>query len=883
METPDEILEKINKNDLKKTQGKLKIFFGMCAGVGKTYSMLQHAKELAKNGSNPLIGYIETHGRRETADLLDGLNVLTRKKVNYKGIEFDEFDLEKAIELKPEFILVDELAHSNIPGMKHSKRYQDVLELLENGINVLTTVNVQHIESRSKTVEQITGIPILETVPDSIIEIAEDIELIDLPIEELLKRLSEGKVYVPDKAKIASQNFFKAGNLISLREMALRLTAEKVENDLVDYMSSKNIEGPWKAGDKLMVAVGSSPFSAELIRWTRRMAYALRSQWYAVYIKTNLKENEKSLAQLEKNLRLAKELGAEVITSADTDIVDGLLHIARRNNISQIIIGKPAKYNFLNYIKKDNYIDRLIHESGNIDIYIVRPTELRNKEIKKQWEVKFNSSKEEYFVSALSVILLSGICFPFRDYLGYQSVGLILLLNLLILPFYVGRGAIMASALLNILIWNFFFIPPLFTFEIAKLHDVLTLLLTLVIAITSGFLSTKIRKQKQLVQIREKNTYALLNYTKELSDSKSKYDAIYIALKHIDLNFKVYTTFLDESFEPLISSGDLLHFEEKEISIAKWCLEHNSIAGKFTNNLPDAHGQYFPIVTKRKNIGVICLLLQNKLSVEDESLINNIITQLAGVYEKEETADQIKQMLIETESKKLYDTLFDSISHEFRTPIAVISGSATSLLEDNISNNHDLVKNFANEIYIASKRLNLLVENLLDITRLESGKLKLIKQLYNLHDIIIEVISQLKENRKKHILNLQLSAENPNVRVDYGFISQAIFNILHNSFSYTSDGSVITISSVRKGDKIQISISDNGYGLKDEELKRLFRKFYRPPGTKAGGTGLGLSIAKGFVEAHSGTIQLLESAEGGAEFRIRIPVEVSYFNREKHE
>ena len=301
---PDEILASLKNSEVKKTQGKLKVFLGMCAGVGKTYAMLLHAKELKNKNYNVIIGYVETHGRADTVKLVDGLNILPRMKIEYKEIEMEEFDLEKAIELKPDYILVDELAHTNAPGLKHSKRYQDVLELLDNGINVLTTLNVQHIESRSKTVEQITGIPIHETVPDSIIEIAENIELIDLPIEELLQRLSEGKVYVPEKAKIAFQNFFKMGNLISLREMSLRLTAEKVESDLVHYMSEKNIEGPWKAGDKLMVAVGTSPFSAELIRWTRRMSYALKSQWYAVYIKTEVNENPKNNEQLEKNLTM---------------------------------------------------------------------------------------------------------------------------------------------------------------------------------------------------------------------------------------------------------------------------------------------------------------------------------------------------------------------------------------------------------------------------------------------------------------------------------------------------------------------------------------------------------------------------------------------------
>ena len=872
MKTPDEILKEIQSADIKKSRGKLKIFFGMCAGVGKTYSMLLHAKELLKSGNTVLVGYIETHGRKETAELLDGLELLPRKKVSYKGYEFEEFDLETAIEIKPDYILIDELAHSNVPGLKHSKRYQDVLELLDYGINVLTTINVQHIESRSKTVEQITGVAIQETVPDSIIDLAENIEVIDIPVEELLKRLDEGKVYIPEKAKLAAQNFFKTGNIISLREMALRFTAEKVEGDLIEYMGEKNIVGPWKAGDKLMVAVGSSPFSADLIRWARRMAYALKTHWYAVYVKTDIKLNEKSNENLEKNLRLAKELGAEVITSSDTDLVDGLLQIAHRHNVTQIIIGKPTKYNLLNYLKSDNYIDRLILESGNIDIYIVSPESVSNQPRKKRRLNLFTTPVKDYIYSSLSVILVSALCFPFRDYIGYQSVGLLLLFNLLLMPFYSGRGPIIFAALLNSLIWDFFFIPPILTFYVGQLHDVLTILLNLVIAVTSGLLATRLKRQQQLVQIREKNNLALLNFTKELAKCKNKMDAVIIALKHIELNFKTNAYFINENSESVISTGNILTLDPKELSIAKWSLSQNSIAGKFTNNLPDATGQYIPIVTSRKKIGVICLILINKLSIEEENLINNIITQLSGVYENEETAEQMKRMQIETESKKLYDTLLDSISHEFRTPIAVISGSATSLLEKNITDKPDLVRNFADEIYLATKRLNILVENLLDITRLESGKLKLNKDLYNINDVIAETLLQLKDVRENHELIMDLKANNPTSMIDYGFISQAFFNILHNSFIYTPEGSTITISSELVGKNIRITFADNGKGLSEESLKRLFEKFYRPPGTKAGGTGLGLSIAKGFIEAHSGSISVTNNTPSGLIFDIMLPL-----------
>ncbi len=872
MNTPNEILNNINKKELSKGKGKLKIFFGMSAGVGKTYSMLLYAKELMKSGFSVKVGYIETHGRQETADLLNGLELIPQKKIDYKGIEIEEFDLEKAIELKPDYILVDELAHSNIQSMKHPKRYQDVLDLLENGINVLTTLNVQHIESRSKTVEQITGVKINETVPDSIVEIAEIVELIDLPIEELLQRLKDGKVYVPEKAKTAFQNFFKTGNLISLREMALRFTAEKVESDLVNYMSERNIPGPWKAGDKLMVALGPSPFSAELVRWTRRMAYALKTHWYAVYVKTGIKETEKQLEQLENNLRLAKELGAEVITTADTDLVNGLLQFARKNNVSQIIIGKPARYNLLNYFMKDNYVDRLIAESGNIDIYIIRPNQIKQEAVKNKTKFIFETTSKEYIFACLSVLLVSFVCYPFTKYIGYQSIGLIQLLNLLIIPFYAGRGAIIASAILNTLIWNFFYIPPLFTFEIGKLHDVLTLMLNFFIAISAGFLVSRIRKQQALVNVREKNSLALLNYTKELSNCTSKYAAINIALNHIEFHTSSSVTFFDDNSEPIISSEELFSFNNKETAIVKWVLENNKVGGKYTNNLPDSIGMFFPVISKKSKIGVICILLKNKLMIEEENLIINIIEQLISVYEKEEAEEKIKQLTIDTETKRLYDTLFDSISHEFRTPIAIIAGSSTSLLENNIAQNTGLVQNLANEIYIASKRLDLLVENFLDITRLEHGKLNLNLEVYDLKDIINDVLISLKEKSKNYNVQIEYQASNHRILADYTLIAQAFFNILHNEFTYTPDGTNIKITTYNKNNELCVSISDNGSGLSDENLEHLFEKFYRVKGTKAGGTGLGLSISKGFIEAHKGNIIVKKNIPNGLIFNIILPL-----------
>lgn len=873
MKTPDEILKEIEWADRKQGRGKLKIFFGMCAGVGKTYSMLLQAKGLQNLGLNILVGYIETHGREETAELLNGFEIIPRKKITYKGIEFDEFDLEKTLELKPEFVLVDELAHTNIPGTKHNKRFQDVIELLDNGINVFTTVNVQHIESRSKTVEQITGIAIQETVPDSIIELADDIEVIDLPVEELLKRLDEGKVYMPDKALLASKNFFKTGNLISLREMALRLTAEKVESDLIDYMSQKNIEGPWKATDTLMVAVGTSPYSSELIRWTRRVAYSLKTKWFAVYVRTNTADNTILHPQLEKNLRLAKELGAEVITTADTDMVDGLLEVARKNNVTQIIIGKPAKYTILNYLKKNNYIDRLINESGNIDIYIVRPNKIKSQDIKKTQTKKIQIKPKDYLITSLCIAILSAICFPLKEYLGYQTVGLILLLNLIILPFFVGRGAVIFGAVLNSIIWNYFFIPPLFTFEIGKLHDAMTLILNFVVAISSGYLLTKIRKQKDLVKVREKNNLALLDYTKDLAKAKTKHDVIQTTLNHIDKSIDSNVVFYNDELLHFASSREIRQLTDKEKIIAHWCLDNKQIAGKFTDNLPESICQYIPIIKDEEKFGVLGLFLSSKLSIETENLINNYITQMVGIYEKEESREMIQKMELEKESQKLYDTLMDSISHEFRTPIAIISGAASTLFDVKVIDNKEIVSDLAQEIYSASKRMDILVENLLDINRLESGKLKLNIDIYPLNEVVIEVYSQLKNSFGKREVKLDLDRSNPLIKIDFGFIRQALFNILFNTCLYTPETSTIIISTEMLPDKCKIRIQDNGFGVPDEELPKLFGKFYRVPNTKTGGTGLGLSIAKGFVEAHKGKIYAMKNEPSGLIFVIELPYE----------
>ena len=497
---------------------------------------------------------------------------------------------------------------------------------------------------------------------------------------------------------------------------------------------------------------------------------------------------------------------------------------------------------------------------------------LKSDDIKKSKSIKLLSKPKEYLYSLLSVVILSLLCFPFREYLGYQTVGLILLLNLIILPFFIGRGPIIFAALMNSVLWNYFFIPPLFTFEIDKLHDVMTLIINMVVALSSGFLSTKIRKQQELVKMRETHNLALLNFTQDLAQTKNKYDIIQTTLNHIDKNINSNATFINLDFVPIASTRELWDLTEKEKSIVKWSFENNQISGKFTENLPDSICQYIPIFGKDTKIGILAIYLTSKLSIEQENIINNYLTQMIGIFEKETSRELLQKMELTRESQKLYDTLIDSISHEFRTPIAVITGASSILFDDKVIENHKVVSELAKEIFSASKRIDLLVENLLDINRLESGQLRLNKSVISINEIIYDIVNQLtKENTDKKF-KLNLDTSNPYLKLDYGFIRQAIFNILNNSCIYTPNNTTIEVLTEMKKNKCLIIIKDNGPGVSEEQLPKLFDKFYRIPNSITGGTGLGLSISKGFITAHQGKIVVVNNHPSGLLFTIELPL-----------
>jgi two-component system, OmpR family, sensor histidine kinase KdpD len=877
---PDQLLATILKAEAVKQKGRLKIFFGMCAGVGKTYAMLLAAQKHKKDGLDIVIGYIETHGRADTEQLLAGLEIVPRKKTGYKGVVLEEMDLDAVLQRKPAIVLVDELAHTNVPGSRHLKRHQDVLELIENGITVYTTVNVQHLESRAGTVQEITGIKINETVPDSVLENADEIELIDITPDNLLKRFSEGKVYIPRNAALAAENFFRRGNIHALREMALRLTAERVDMDMLDYMRTKNIIGTWKTTEKLMVAVGPGPTSEKLIRWTRRMAFTLGAQWFAVSIDPGKKLSAKKHKLLSYHLELAEELGARIVHSIDADVVEGLLRVALENNVTQIVIGKSNEHPLKNLMAGGSLVDRLIKKSGKIDIYVVNPDRDVSGKEKYGFHAAFTSGIKEYLISVLSISATALICFPLTPHIGYQTVGLILLLVVAGLSLFLGRGPVFFAAVLNLIVWNYFFIPPLFTFQVNNFHDAITLFANFFIALVGGTLISRIHKNQTVLKKSQENISVLYSFLASLNQAASIKEVVASTRRELKKYFNaeaiIYLTEKNQNRLANKPFGNTEFLNEKEFSVASWVFANSEAAGKFTGTLPESGLSYFPLAAPRGIIGVI------GIKYEDDSepapgrliLLKSFLNQITSSLDREITIDRAKQNLVFHESEKLFQTILNTVSHELKTPITIISSSLSNLADDRTAADAASRKQICAELNTAASRLNHLVENILDMSRIETGHLNLNLQYCDISDLIGIAFNELKEEIGGRQIYITVEENLPLIQADINLLKQAFINILHNAAVHTpADGTISVHAGLFTHDKIFIQLDDQGPGVPEKVINRLFEKFYRVPGSKSGGTGLGLAIAKALVEIHNGKILAQNRAEGG--LRITVLLNIS--------
>jgi two-component system, OmpR family, sensor histidine kinase KdpD len=854
---PDALLAQLKREEAKSTRGKLKIFFGMSPGVGKTYAMLQAARQKQAEGCEVVVGIVETHGRKETEALLEGMPIMPRAQIEYRGTTLTEMDLDAILTWHPGLAVVDELAHTNAPGSRHPKRYQDVLELLDAGIDVYTTLNVQHIESRRDTVQQITGVLMRETVPDSVLDLADEIVLVDLTPEQLRSRLAEGKVYLGDRAATAAENFFKESNLTALREMALRIVAEHVDRDLRDIMSEEKIAGPWKTGDRLLVAVSASPYSERLIRYTRRLAASMEASWIVANIEGPRPLSQEEQTRLTRYLALARQLGAEVISTPGTDIGEALLRIARQHNVTQIVIGKPLGTRWINFWKRDP-LRWLMQHSGNIDIHMIPSEELvpRRETIEERLA---RASWRDFGVALVIAAVVTALSLLIFDYTGYWAVSLFYLLAVVLAATRLGRWPTFSLAALSALLWNFLFIPPRFTFHITHLHDFLMFGAYFVIALVIGHLATKLREREESERRREERATALYRFTRTLAASRDLDEALPKVLALIKESFEAdAAVWLRDESGLSYHSASTFPPSSKDESVAVWAFQKKHSAGKSTDTLPDADALYVPLVTGDRAEGVLTVRLANAPTIEQRELLDAFAAQLALFVNKERALEESRAAQVARQSQRLQKTLFDSVSHELKTPLAAMTAALQQPQPDRA------------ELQQAVRRLTRTVDHLLDATRLESGLLQPVREWCDPGELVREAVATT--GLKKGAVQVRIAKNLPPISVDVRLIQQALGALLANAAGHNKNDQPIEVSAARDDSMLVISVADHGPGLAPGEENRVFEKFYRGPGTAPGGLGLGLSIARQLVEAHAGEIVAQNREEGGSRFSIRLPI-----------
>jgi two-component system sensor histidine kinase KdpD len=875
---PDALLAALRKEETRTRRGRLKVFFGMAPGVGKTYAMLEAARRELAAGRDVVIGYVETHRRKETDALTEGLPSIPRRSLEYRGMILTEMDLDAVLARRPQLALVDELAHTNAPGSRHPKRCQDVVELLSAGVDVFTTLNVQHVESRAEAVHQITGTVIRETVPDTVLDDAE-FELVDLPPEELRARLAAGKVYLGEAAEAAQSNFFRPGNLSALRELALRFAAEHVGQDVLAYRQAQGISDPWKSGQRLVVAVSPSPTSAALVRWTKRLAGELQAPWIAVYVERPQPLTTEEQTRLTRHLALARELGAQIITTTDEDVARGLLRAAREQNATQLVVGKPIGFHALDVFHGGSLLNRLIRESGNIDVHAVRAegeTPLLHRPVIRRLSAEAARGYGLALGVVAGVTVLNAIL---QRWTGYQPLALVYLLSVVALAMVVGRGPSLAAATLSALLWDYFFVEPVYTFRITNIHDLMMFLTYFVVALAMGHLAAQLRAQRAAERRREQRATALFLLTRELAQASDFANLLAIIIREVgkSAQTKVALSLPGEVAEAALTPyfASTWDMPEKEQSVASWAFLHQQPAGQGTDTLPSADGLHLPLMAGERIAGVLSLRFQDDtpLAPAQRDLLEASVRQIALVLDRQRLRDAEQQAKLLVESERLSKTLLNSISHEIRTPIAAITSAASSLRAARESGAREVQKLMEEEIEEASQRLNRLVGNLLSMTRLETGHVKPNLDWCDVGDLVHTTMKDLEKELASHPVNLEIAPDLPLVKMDFVLMQQVLTNLLLNAAIHTPARTSIQLRASVEIGTLTITVADSGPGLPLESLPVIFDKFYRAPAAPAGGTGLGLAIVKGFVEAQGGRVSADNRAAGGAIFTVRLPLE----------
>jgi two-component system sensor histidine kinase KdpD len=878
---PDALLKRVQEEEARQQRGKLKVFFGANPGVGKTYAMLEAAHEQQRDGVDVVIGVVETHGRPETEVLLEGLPVIPRRTVEYRGTAVQEFDLDAALARRPALILVDELAHTNAPGSRHAKRWQDVQELLKAGISVYTTINVQHLESLNDVVAQITGVKVRETVPDSALEKADDVELIDLPPDDLLQRLKDGKIYVPEQIQHAIHNFFRKGNLIALRELALRRTAERVDQQMEVYRRDHAVVQTWPAGETIMVCVNMKPRGLRLVRAARQMAASLHAKWIAAYVQVprHLRLPQSERDRVAQTLRLAEQLGAETVTLSGEHVAQEILAYARSRNVTKIIVGKPVR----SWWKEGMFgsvVSDLVHKSGEIDIYVITGEAGEGRQLAAR-ALAPTSKWSSYGLATLGVLLSTALAWMMFPYFGSANLVMVYLLEVVLVAVRYGRGPSVLASFLSVAAFDFFFVPPYLSFAVSDIQYLLTFAVMLAVALIISGLAVRIKDRAEVARYREKRTGVLYSMSRDLASHRGTAVLANVAAKHLrevfDGQVAIFLADADKRLQLQRGEQFFFEFDPKEAGVAQWVFEHRERAGLGSDTLPGASALYLPMVGAGGPIGVVAVRpeqVSRLLDPDQLHLLESLINQIALAIERTRLSEEAQRAHVQAETERTRNAILSSVSHDLRTPLATITGAASSLLHEG-RQAVDLAgrRELARAIYDEAKRLDRLLKNLLDITRLEAGAVQLKREWHPLDEVVGAALARLEGRLREHKVETRLPSHLPLVRIDGVLIEQVLINLLENALRYAPSGSVIEVGASASDTVLTVEVSDRGPGLPPGEEHRVFEKFYRIETDREGGVGLGLTICRGIIAAHGGQIWASNRPGGGAIFRFTLPLE----------
>jgi two-component system sensor histidine kinase KdpD len=874
---PDELLARVAQEESRARRGKLRIFFGYAAGVGKTYAMLSAARRERDAGTEVVVGYVEPHGRRETEALLEGLEALPTRDVPYRGVTLREFDLDAALARRPQLLLVDELAHANAPGSRHSKRWQDVEESLDAGIDVWTTLNVQHIESLNDVIAQITDVVVRERLPDAVLEMADEIELIDITPDELMERLEAGKVYIPHQAERALQNFFDKGNLVALRELTLRQAAHRLHRDVDAARHERAADAPWLTSELLLVCVGPSPTSARIVRATKRLATSLAADWLAVAVETGDRRASAAMQeQTARNLRLAEQLGAETHTLVGRDVAEALVEFARSRNVTKIVVGKTAAPRWKRWLF-GTIVDQLLERGGDVDVCIISG-EGETPRLPKVLATAVPFRWADYGWAAL-IVAGCGLAAWAADVGGLAEANVVMmfLAGVAFVAARLGRGPAIAASIASVMVFDFCFVPPRLTFVVADSEYVITFAVMLGIGLVISELTSRIKSQLHASQQQERRTAQLYRMTRQLSELSGTEFLLRTAGRQLEEIFDAEVVlYLTEPTGSLaLRFGENTTVAQLPVNtiVAQWVTQNGKVAGVGTDTLPNATALFVPLVGSQRSVGALGVRPRESsrfLDPDQRRLLESSASLIALAIERDESVLDAHQSQLRIEAEQLRNSLLSSVSHDLRTPLSTIAGAASSLLERARDEDREFLQTIVDE----SRRLERLVENLLDMARLDSGAVVLNRQWHVLEEIVGLALAAVKREIGGHAVRVDIPIDFPLLLVDAFLFEQVLVNLLENATRYTGPRCRVEISAAIVRKTAEICVADNGPGVPAGSEAKIFDKFFRgssvaPDGRR--GVGLGLAICRAIVEAHGGTISVANRREGGAEFRIVLP------------